>query len=119
MYTTLQQSHLPEMDAAGVVAFDKHRGVVAPQSALEDVDVYLDVVAGNELPWSEYCVGLAGVAAVAFGAAWVGLWTFAAFEGLEVAAAAVAAFAVSAVVHAWTERANWAGATEAQPEVRR
>jgi hypothetical protein len=119
VYTTLQQSHLPRMDDAGVVSFDKHRGVVAPEPALEDVDVYLDVVRGNELPWSEYYVGLAGVAVTALAAAWVGLWPLAAFEGLWVAAATAAAFGVSAVVHAWTERANRVGATEAPPEVQR
>nr|WP_231736988.1 hypothetical protein [Halobacterium sp. CBA1126] len=63
VYTALQQSHLPMMDDAGVVDFDKNRGTVEPTDALDDVEVYMDVVQGNEIPWSVYYLGLSGVAA--------------------------------------------------------
>ncbi|MFW6000274.1 MAG: DUF7344 domain-containing protein, partial [Halorubrum sp.] len=76
VYTALQQSHLPKMDDAGVVEFNKARGVVEPTPALTDVDVYLDVVEGREIPWSEYYLGLSGVAAALVGAVWLGAWPF-------------------------------------------
>jgi len=50
VYTALQQSHLPKMDDAGVVEFDKDRGTVEPTATLEGVDLYMDVVEGREIP---------------------------------------------------------------------
>jgi len=47
VYTALQQSHLPKMDKAGVIDFNKNRGVVEPMPAMTDVDVYMDVVEGE------------------------------------------------------------------------
>jgi len=99
VYTALQQSHLPKMDDAGVVSFDKNRGVVEPTPALEDVRVYMDVVKGREIPWSDYYLGLSGVAATLLAAVALGAWPFTALPALAWSAAVVAAFAVSAVVH--------------------
>jgi len=50
VYTALQQSHLPKMDKAGVVDFNKNRGIVEPMPAMTDVDVYMDVVEGEGDP---------------------------------------------------------------------
>ena len=104
VYTALQQSHLPRMDDAGVVSFDKNRGVVKPTPALEDVQVYMDVVKGREIPWSEYYLGLSGVAATLLVAVAVGAWPFTALPAVAWGAAIVAAFAVSAVVHRYFAR---------------
>jgi len=75
-YTALQQSHLPKMDKAGVIDFNKNRGVVEPMPAMTDVDVYMDVVEGEEIPWSDYYLGLSGVAVALVGAVWLGAWPF-------------------------------------------
>jgi len=99
VYTALQQSHLPKMDDAGVVSFDKNRGVVEPTPALEDVRVYMDVVQGREIPWSDYYLGLSAVAATLLGAVALDAWPFTVLPDLAWGVAAVAAFAVSAVVH--------------------
>ncbi|ACM56077.1 conserved hypothetical protein [Halorubrum lacusprofundi ATCC 49239] len=76
VYTALQQSHLPKMDKAGVVDFNKNRGIVEPMPAMTDVDVYMDVVEGKEIPWSDYYLGLSGVAVALVGAVWLGAWPF-------------------------------------------
>ena len=41
VYTALQQSHLPRMDQAGVVHFDKDRGIVEASSVLDDAEIFL------------------------------------------------------------------------------
>jgi hypothetical protein len=61
-YTALQQRHLPRMDDKGVVDFDRRAGVVAPTAALDRFDIYLEVVSDREIPWSQYYLGLGGVA---------------------------------------------------------
>jgi hypothetical protein len=65
VYTALQQSHLPKMDDAGIIDFDKDRGVVQPTTALENVDTYLDRTKENHVPWSMYYLGLS-VSGIAF-----------------------------------------------------
>jgi predicted transcriptional regulator len=104
VYTALQQSHLPKMDDAGVVEFDKNRGVVEPTAALDDVEVYMDVVRGNEIPWSSYYLGLAAAAASLMLAVAVDAWPFTMLSDLSWGVAVVAAFAVSALVHRYYAR---------------
>lgn len=99
VYTSLQQTHLPKMDDTGIVEFDKDRGTVAPTEAFADVDVYLEVVRGDELPWSQYYLGLSGLVVSLFAAVWLEIPPFAALSGVAWLGFVVAAFAVSATVH--------------------
>jgi len=115
VYTALQQSHLPMMDDAGVVEFDKNRGTVEATPALEDVEVYMDVVRGHEIPWSVYYLGLSGVAASLMAAVWVNAWPFSLFPDAAWGVAVVAMFAVSAVAHTYYARGQRIGETEDPP----
>ncbi|MFW6382633.1 MAG: DUF7344 domain-containing protein [Haloferacaceae archaeon] len=117
VYTALQQSHLPKMDEAGVVEFNKARGVVEATPALTDVDVYLDVVEGREIPWSEYYLGLSGVAAALVAAVWMGVWPFTLLPDLAWTLAIVVAFAFSAVAHKYYTTQMKVGHGAEPPEV--
>ncbi|TKX85357.1 hypothetical protein EXE43_14035 [Halorubrum sp. SS5] len=119
VYTALQQSHLPKMDDAGVVEFNKARGVVEPTPALTDVDVYLDVVEGREIPWSEYYLGLSGVAAALVSAVWIGVWPFTVLPEMAWTLAIVVAFAFSALAHKYYTAEMEVGRGEEPPEVNR
>jgi DNA-binding transcriptional ArsR family regulator len=99
VYTSLQQNHLPKMDDAEIVEFDKDRGTVAPTRAFADVDLYLEVVHGDELPWSQYYLGLSTLAVTVFLAVWLGVQPFTMLSTLEWLGFVVATFAVSAGVH--------------------
>jgi hypothetical protein len=59
VYTSLQQVHLPRMDDFDVVDFDDRGGFVEPGPAADDLDIYLEVVQGNDVPWSLFYLGLA------------------------------------------------------------
>jgi hypothetical protein len=61
IYTSLQQVHLPRMDRMGAVEFDDRAGVVTLGPTAEDLDVYLEVVRGRGVPWSQFYPGLAAV----------------------------------------------------------
>ncbi|MFD1598996.1 DUF7344 domain-containing protein [Halobellus rarus] len=117
VYTALQQSHLPMMDRAGVVEFNKSRGVIEPTPALEDVDLYLDVVEGREVPWSEYYLGLSAVSAALVAAVWMGAWPFVLLPDLAWTLAIVVAFAFSAVTHKYYTAEMKVGEPEAPPEL--
>lgn len=118
VYTALQQSHFPMMDDAGVVDFDKNRGTVEPTESLDDVEVYMDVVQGHEIPWSVYYLGLSGVAASLMAAVWAGAWPFTVLPDLAWGVAVTAMFAVSAVVHTYYARSQRIGESDQPPELR-
>lgn len=118
VYTSLQQSHLPKLDDAGVVEFDKSRGVVEPTPALDEVDVYMDVVRGNEIPWSEYYLGLSAVSVALLGAVWANAWPFVLLPDLAWATAVIAGFSVSALVHQYYADKLKIGSGEKPPELR-
>jgi hypothetical protein len=117
VYTALQQTHLPKMDGAGVVDFDKNRGVVEPTEAFEDATVYMDVVRGREIPWSQYYLALSAVAAALLAAVWVNAYPFSALPDLAWGVFAVVAFCVSSLVHYYYARGNRLGAGESPPEL--
>lgn len=99
VYTALQQSHLPKMDRAGVIEFDQNRGTIEPTPALEDVEIYMDVVRGRDVPWSHYYLGLTGIAATLVGTVATGIGPMDAIPAAAVSAFVVVAFGVSAVAH--------------------
>ncbi len=117
VYTALQQSHLPAMDDAGIVSFNKARGVVEPKPALEDVELYLDIVKGNDIPWSEYYLGLAAVGLAVMAAAWVNVWPFALLPDIAWGVFVVTALMFSAVGHKLYMRGRRIGAADNPPEV--
>ncbi|OYR54063.1 hypothetical protein DJ73_06035 [Halorubrum sp. Ea1] len=117
VYTALQQSHLPKMDEAGVVEFNKDRGVVEPTPALQNVDLYMDVVEGKEIPWSDYYLGLSGVAVALTGAVWLGAWPFVLLPDMAWTVAIVVAFAFSAITHKYYTAEMKIGEPDDPPEL--
>jgi len=117
VYTALQQSHLPKMDKVGVVEFNKDRGVVEPTSTLTDVDVYMDVVEGREVPWSDYYLGLSGVAVALTGAVWLGAWPFMLLPEIAWMVAIVVAFTFSAISHKYYTAEMKVGEPDEPPEL--
>ncbi|OYR41956.1 hypothetical protein [Halorubrum sp. Eb13] len=117
VYTALQQSHLPKMDEAGVVEFNKDRGVVEPTPALQNVDLYMDVVEGKEIPWSDYYLGLSGVAVALTGAVWLGAWPFVLLPDMAWTIAIVVAFAFSAMAHKYYTAEMKIGEPDDPPEL--
>jgi hypothetical protein len=117
VYTALQQSHLPKMDEAGVVEFNKSRGVIEPTPALQNVDLYMDVVEGREIPWSTYYLGLSGDAVALTGAVWLGAWPFVLLPDMAWTLAIVVAFAFSAITHKYYTEEMKVGELDEPPEI--
>ena len=115
-YTALQQSHLPVMNDAGVVEFDKDRGVIEPTGALEDVDIYVDVVGRNDVPWSEYylALGLLGCAIVV--ASWANVPSMTAVPDVGWTAFLAVSLLVSAVGHRYQTLSQKVGTNGPPPE---
>lgn len=119
VYTALQQSHLPLMDEVGIVDFDKNRGVVQPTDSLDDIEVYMEVVQGNEIPWSVYYLGLSGIAASLMLAVGIGAWPFVLLPDVAWGIAITVMFTVSSIAHTYYARGQRIGEHEKPPELRR
>jgi hypothetical protein len=117
-YVSLQQSHLPRMDETGIVDFDKRTGTVHSTTAARELDVYLEVVPGREIPWHGYYLGLGAVSAALLSALWVDAEPFTMLPDLAWIAFVVVALVVSAVVHAYFARGRKLGGDGPPPEVR-
>jgi hypothetical protein len=119
VYTALQQQHLPMMDDAGVVEFDKDRGTVEPTPALGDVDLYLDVVRGKEIPWNEYYLGLSAFSLALVAGVGLGVTPFTILPEFAWMVFIVVAFACSALAHRYYVAELELGGTEVPPELDR
>jgi DNA-binding transcriptional ArsR family regulator len=106
VYTSLHQTHLPKLDDAGVVDYDRDRGTVAVAAGAADLDAYLSAVGDGGRRWSRRYLTLSALCLVAFAAARFGAAPFAAAPELALAAAVAVAFGLSAAVHAWLSRSD-------------
>jgi hypothetical protein len=54
VYNALHQTHLPKLDALGLVQYDHHRKLVEAQPAAGQLGRYMDVTTRMGLSWGEY-----------------------------------------------------------------
>ncbi|EMA50258.1 DUF7344 domain-containing protein [Halococcus thailandensis] len=114
VYTALQQFHLPKMDSAGVIEFDDARGTVSLTAAADGLDVYLDVVGEDDIPWSRYYLGLSAMALAGVGGVW--LTGFELVPELAWAALVAGVVFLSALVHSYYDRRMQLGAADTPPD---
>lgn len=106
VYTALQQSHLPKMDKAGVIDFDRDHGTIQPTPALEDVGIYMEIVRGREIPWSDYYLGLTALSGIVLAGAAFSIYPFELLPSSVWSGFVVVAFGISALVHRYYSRTN-------------
>ncbi|WP_086888675.1 DUF7344 domain-containing protein [Natrarchaeobaculum aegyptiacum] len=99
--TALHQFHLPKMDDLGFVDYDARRGEVKLTEETAQLDIYLDIVPGIDVPWGLYYLGLTGVNVCVLTLAMVGVYPFSLASGLSWALFVVLTFGVSALAHAY------------------
>lgn len=105
VYTSLQQVHIEKLEDAGVIECE--RKTIEPTDRLEELEFYLEVVPGDEIPWAEYYLGLSGVAAAVTAAVWAGVYP--AMPPIAWMALLVGLFAASAAVHYTQTKRNRIG----------
>ncbi|MFC7046674.1 hypothetical protein ACFQH6_15815 [Halobacteriaceae archaeon GCM10025711] len=116
VYTALRQSHLPKMDREGVLEFDAARGTVELTEEASQLEVYLDIVPHNEIPWSEYYLGLGVISTALVAAVWMGTFPFGLVPDLAWAGLISVLFVASAAFHTYHSREMRLG-TDGKPPV--
>ncbi|MDR5672517.1 hypothetical protein RH858_05050 [Halalkaliarchaeum sp. AArc-GB] len=106
VYTALRQSHFPKMDDMGVVEYDQLRGEIELTDTANEVQMYLEYVPKNDIPWHEYYLGLAGVCAALVTVTWAGIYPFGGLSWQLLSLLFVLLFVISAVSHAYHARGN-------------
>jgi hypothetical protein len=115
VYTALQQRHLPKMDDAGMLEFDKRAGVIEPTESLEDIDIYAEIVEGGEFPWSQYYLGLSMISVALMIAVWANVAPLIMLPDIAWGVFCAVAFTVSAVSHVVATREMKLGAASEPP----
>ncbi len=76
VYTSLYQSHLPKLYRHGFILYDADRGTIELTPQAEQLDVYLEALSENEIPWSDVYLGASATAAAFVAALWFGAIPF-------------------------------------------
>lgn len=113
VYTSLQQTHLPTLDDAGMIHYEN--GEIELTERADDLDVYLDVVPGDSVPWGIYYLGLSVFSALVIAGLWAEVVPTDPVPTLGWATMLVVLFAVSAVVHVYQSRQFRLGEMETPP----
>ena len=99
VYSALVQTHLPAMEDAGVIEYDRDEQMVRPTDRTREVQLYLEYSPGYDIPWAEYYLGLSAVCAGIVTVTWLSIFPFGQLSDIGVAGAVVVLFLVSSVVH--------------------
>jgi hypothetical protein len=61
LYTALHQTHLPKMDALGIIAYDRDRGTVQMTDSVLEFDPYFEAKDEADWAWSSVYLAVSGV----------------------------------------------------------
>ncbi|WP_049926235.1 DUF7344 domain-containing protein [Halopiger goleimassiliensis] len=117
VYTTLQQTHLPKMDEAGILSFDSNAGVIQATERTHDISVYLEIVPGHEFAWRELYLSLGAVSCALVAALYLEIYPFTMASELAWAGLIAATITVTAIAHIIHERNMRLGHGDQPPEL--
>lgn len=98
VYVSIYQTHVPKLEDAGVVSYDRESGLVGLTDRALEIDRFLQGE-DEEPPWQLYYLGLAIAGALFYAAVSLGVPAFAAIPEFVAGLVVVVAFGVVAVAH--------------------
>lgn len=100
VYTSLQQTHLPRLEKAGIIEFEDH--TVSLTNRAEELQVYMDIVPAGSIPWAMYYLALSAISLLAVAITWMGWLPEQTITATGVAALIVMVFGISAAIHTYS-----------------
>lgn len=73
IYVSLLQTHIPKMESLGIIAYNKEKDTVELLQASQDFDIYLETVNKEDIPWSQFYLGLSIFASISSFTIFLGL----------------------------------------------
>jgi hypothetical protein len=117
VYVSLHQTHLPRLNKAGILNYESTGDTIHLTDRGENLRVYMEVVEGNDIPWSVFYLGLSTLGASLLLASWVGASPFNVIPPLGVATIVVTLFLLASASHVFVTRRRRLGAGEKPPEL--
>ena len=102
VYVSLQQTHVPKLVRLGIIEYAEDDRAVRLSDRAGDVTVYLEVVSGYDLAWSEYYLGLGMLGLFVLLANAMGVPGLSTIPPGVLAGLFFALLAASAAYHTWT-----------------
>ncbi|MDZ5810173.1 hypothetical protein U4E84_02235, partial [Halorubrum sp. AD140] len=59
VYSSLRQTHLPKLSDCGLIEYDRGRGAIALADGVREVQMHLEYVPEDDIPWCYHYLGLA------------------------------------------------------------
>jgi hypothetical protein len=118
VYTSLQQFHLPKMHTNDIIEFDNQQGVVELTETADSLDVYLDVVTTNDIPWSRYYAGLSALSITLVAGVWFEIYPLTVLPDVSWAVFMATVFGVSSLVHTYENRQTRLGSEGPPPDLK-
>lgn len=118
VYVSLHQTHLPRMDDAGILQYENSRDTIELTERGESLRVYMEVVEDNEIPWSEFYLGLSGLAAALTAALWIEAPPFYLLPDLAWTVLIVLLFGTTSAVHVYYADQRRLGTDGPPPEIK-
>lgn len=116
VYNSLQQTHLSKLADSGLIEVDRRNVDLTERG--EQVDVYMEVVHGTDVPWSEYYLALGTIGLAAVVSTWLNVGPFAFLPDIAVGVFLSVALIVSAVANYHFQHATLLGNSTKPPELR-
>ncbi len=98
VYISLYQSHLPTLEKRGLVVYDDDRGIVELTGPIVEAEIYLEVVAEQNVPWSYFYFGLSLVSGLLVLLTYYEVGVLRDVSAIAIAGVITLLFAASAVV---------------------
>ena len=118
IYTSLQQFHLPKMHTNDIIEFDDKQGVVELTAAADSLDVYLDIVGKNDIPWSKYYTGLSALSAALTIGVWFEIYPLTILPDVSWVAFMATVFTISSLAHVYENRQTRLGTEGPPPDLK-
>ncbi|MFC6974924.1 hypothetical protein ACFQL1_09905 [Halomicroarcula sp. GCM10025709] len=115
IHTSLRQFHLPKMEEGGLVELNDQGTCVTLTEAANQMDIYVETVSEEEVPWSTYFLSLSAVLGIGIAAATLGVQPLALLPAQEWLVVESIAFAVSSLVFWSSQQEDLLGAGNAPP----
>lgn len=107
VYISLYQTHLPKLADAGIVQYDRNRGVVELSRSARELDEYLGDRGNHAIEWDKYYLGLSVGSVLLLATVWMNVYPLSLLTELASTLIIIAAFAVSALAqHVHTNHRN-------------
>ena len=116
VYNALQQTHIPELDDTGLVEVER-RDVELTERA-QELDIYLEVVPGQDIPWSQYYLGLGSIGTAVLVLTALDFGPFVTLSDIGAGMFLAVTLLISAAANYYFQHESLVGEAEKPPELR-